>query len=342
METELNKRSTSIRDYRLRPVSLDDLHIILGIINAFSQHFMGVNEIDEGELRNFLTSPDLNMAQDLRLLLSPEGVAVGYVECTLTDDPPVHPFIYLRVLPEYLDSQIPEHLMAWANEHAHSALAMCPLDLRISVQTFNAVEAVPMAKLFHSHGFQIIRASYQMWIDLDKSTPAPGWPQDIELRPFVEAQHIEALYRAYDQSFSDHFGYVKRPCEIGLKRFRHMVVEDAAHDPTLCFVAWDGDQVAGFSLCYKDSSEDVNMGWLGLLGVPRPWRNRGLGKALLLLTFEEFRKRGKTRVGLGVDASNLTGALALYENVGMYVARRYDRYEKELKPGKELMTTELS
>jgi hypothetical protein len=43
-----------------------------------------------------------------------------------------------------------------------------------------------------------------------------------------------------------------------------------------------------------------------------------------------------------VDASSLTGAVQLYERAGMSVARRYDRYEKELRPGKELMTTELT
>jgi hypothetical protein len=43
-----------------------------------------------------------------------------------------------------------------------------------------------------------------------------------------------------------------------------------------------------------------------------------------------------------VDASSLTGAVRLYERAGMHVARQYDRYEKELRSGKELMTTELS
>ena len=43
-----------------------------------------------------------------------------------------------------------------------------------------------------------------------------------------------------------------------------------------------------------------------------------------------FRDRGKLQVGLGVDAENTTGAVALYEGVGMQVARRHDTYEKVL------------
>jgi ribosomal protein S18 acetylase RimI-like enzyme len=48
----------------------------------------------------------------------------------------------------------------------------------------------------------------------------------------------------------------------------------------------------------------------------------------LLASFSEFGRRGATRVGLAVDADNLTGAVALYERVGMSAVRRYDIYEK--------------
>ncbi len=46
--------------------------------------------------------------------------------------------------------------------------------------------------------------------------------------------------------------------------------------------------------------------------------------------FAAFRARGLTRVGLGVDAAGTTGAVALYESVGMRVVRRNDTYEKVL------------
>jgi ribosomal protein S18 acetylase RimI-like enzyme len=36
-------------------------------------------------------------------------------------------------------------------------------------------------------------------------------------------------------------------------------------------------------------------------------------------------------VRLGVDAANETGATALYERVGMHVARQFDVYEKRLR-----------
>jgi ribosomal protein S18 acetylase RimI-like enzyme len=51
---------------------------------------------------------------------------------------------------------------------------------------------------------------------------------------------------------------------------------------------------------------------------------------LLHHSFRDFRSRGATRVGLGVDARNTTGAVELYERVGMHVTRRNDTYEKRL------------
>jgi ribosomal protein S18 acetylase RimI-like enzyme len=77
------------------------------------------------------------------------------------------------------------------------------------------------------------------------------------------------------------------------------------------------------------------------LGVRRPWRKRGLGLALLHHSFNEFYRRGKRKVGLGVDAQNLTGALRLYEKAGMHVDQAYDTYEKELREGTEISVQSL-
>jgi ribosomal protein S18 acetylase RimI-like enzyme len=44
--------------------------------------------------------------------------------------------------------------------------------------------------------------------------------------------------------------------------------------------------------------------------------------------FAEFARRGFERVGLGVDASSPTRAVALYERAGMRVARTSLQLEK--------------
>jgi ribosomal protein S18 acetylase RimI-like enzyme len=58
----------------------------------------------------------------------------------------------------------------------------------------------------------------------------------------------------------------------------------------------------------------------------REFRGRGLGRALLHTAFAEFRRRGLPKAGLSVDATNPTGALGLYESVGMTVEHEDVRY----------------
>ena len=88
----------------------------------------------------------------------------------------------------------------------------------------------------------------------------------------------------------------------------------------------DGDAIAGCALSglYEDG------GFVHGIGVRSPWRRRGLGRALLLASFREFRRRGAEQAALGVDAANPTGATSLYESVGMRVLFRFDRNEKAL------------
>jgi mycothiol synthase len=54
------------------------------------------------------------------------------------------------------------------------------------------------------------------------------------------------------------------------------------------------------------------------------FRKRGLGSALLLHAFAGLYARGERRMGLGVDATNETGATRLYESAGMRVAWKAD------------------
>ena len=103
----------------------------------------------------------------------------------------------------------------------------------------------------------------------------------------------------------------------------------------------DGDQMAGICICRRVDAEDPECGWVNELGVRRDWRKRGVGYALLKQAFAAFYADGRKRAGLGVDSQNLTGALRLYERAGMHVARQFDQYEKEMRPGKELAVESL-
>ena len=88
-----------------------------------------------------------------------------------------------------------------------------------------------------------------------------------------------------------------------------------------------GGEVAAIALCREPESEP-GLGWVNILGVRPAHRRRGLAIALLQHVFRHFAERDMTRVGLGVDAENPTGAVRLYERAGMHVARRDIRFER--------------
>ncbi len=110
------------------------------------------------------------------------------------------------------------------------------------------------------------------------------------------------------------------PVEESFEEWQHWNTKRDSFDPSLCFLVFDGDEIAGLSLCRQDDT-DSSAGCVGVLGVRRPWRKQGLGEALLLHSFDAFRGRGYTRATLSVDASSPTGATRLYERAGMRVYR---------------------
>ena len=87
--------------------------------------------------------------------------------------------------------------------------------------------------------------------------------------------------------------------------------------------------------------EDSSFAWIDELGVLRPWRRKGIAGALLLQSFGEFHRRGRYKVGLGVDGDSLTGATRLYERAGMRVFQQRDAHEKVLRAGVDLSTQAL-
>ena len=328
--------------FTTRGAVLDDVDTALKLFNRWSQSVIHEDEItDAVAIRTEWVSPGFNPAEDIRLVFAPNDEMVGYIEVWTTAKPPIHPWIWGRVDPAYEGLGIGTYLLNWAEERAKKALDQVPADLRFALRIGTFRQADESKKLFEELGYQRIRSSYSMRINMDTPPAEPEWPAGITLRTYNPETDLEAVYRADTESFRDHFGFVEAPFEEGLKRFKHMMTGYEGFDPTLWFLAMDGDQVAGICLCRNQAYDDPEVGYVNILGVLRPWRKRGIGLALLRHAFGELYRRGKRKAGLGVDAENLTGALRLYENAGMSVHQASDLFEKEIRSGKEISVQSL-
>lgn len=283
-------------------------------------------------------APGVDLAEDVRHIFAPNGELIGHVEVWTNSNPLVHPELWARLDPAYEDLGIGTWMIHWAEQRALRALSDRPSGLRFAPRLGTPRHQDKAGKLFEDLGYQHIRSMYHMLIEMDVPVPEPEFPEGITLRSYNPETDAEAVYLADNDAFRDHFGHIERPFEEGFRQWKHRR-EHGSYDPTLYFIAMDGNEIAGTNLC---RSPDPDRGWVGSIGVRRPWRKRGLGLALLRHAFNEFYRRGKRKVGLGVDTQNLTGALRLYEAAGMHVDQAWDTYEKELRPGTEISVQSLS
>jgi mycothiol synthase len=177
--------------------------------------------------------------------------------------------------------------------------------------------------LLSDRGYREVRRFWEMTIELgDEPPPGPVLPEGLRIEPFVP-ELAPAFHAALEEAFAEHWGHQPAPFEEWWQR--QLAMPD--HDSSLWFlVRADGEVVAGT----RNDPERSGGGWIGALGVRPAWRGRGLAKALLLQSFREFHRRGKRRVGLGVDSENATGATKLYESVGMVVDTEQVVWEKLL------------
>jgi mycothiol synthase len=166
-------------------------------------------------------------------------------------------------------------------------------------------------------------------------------PPGYELTTLKQFGDLRAVYRAYDESFRDHWGHVDRPEEVGFREFAHHI-EEPDFDPELwlLLVEEETNEITAVGLCSPKSEENPTIGHVDILGVRRPWRRQGQGLLLLHQIFALFQQKGTYKqVALNVDAQSLTGATRLYERAGMRIERTYLIYEKVLQHGRDLSVT---
>lgn len=327
--------------YTLHGATLADLPEAVETFNASSRYTVGVNEFTVERYRSEWEIPILNLPEYVKIVRAPDGQLVACVEVWDLHDPHTRINTWIKVHPDHLGRGIEAALLRFAEAKAReSALPRAPYEARVSAIGWVNQRDTDVNAAYLAAGFNLVRHSYHMRIELTEAPPVPVWPEGVSLRPFVPERDLEAVTLVDREAFRDHWGFVERPFEADLQMMRHWMTEPG-FDAALWLVAVEGDKIAGISLNHGESDEDPNMGWVGSLGVLREYRHKGLATALLHHSFGEFYRRGKTAVGLGVDAYNLTGALRLYERVGMHVHRKYNTYEKELRGGVELSTQEL-
>jgi len=328
--------STDSRGWSLRPADNHDLDGICDVINAYSVAVRGTTRDARRDVVLTWGQPHFATETDTHVAVLPSGRIIGYgeVEDTLANHTRIGSWV--RVHPDFRGQGIETELMEWIEARARASVPLAPPDIRVSLSQGVPDEDERVNALFQERGYTVIRHFLRMAIELDREIPEPRWPEGVTVRTFDLEEDLEETVHAYRDAFQDHWGHVRVPFEEDLREWDHWLRNDPNFDPTLTFLAVSGSTIVGLSACDPKFSEDPEMGFVDVLGVRRGWRRRGIALALLHHTFREFQQRGQKRVGLGVDATSLTGANRVYEASGMRPTQRTTVYETVLREGTNL------
>jgi GNAT superfamily N-acetyltransferase len=141
--------------------------------------------------------------------------------------------------------------------------------------------------------------------------PDPVAPDGVTLRAWREEDTHEAL-RMFEEAFSEFSD--RHPSTPAT--WRAMTIEREGFAPEdLILAEADGAIVGGAFILDADEI------WVDKLAVHRDHRHRGIGRALLHVAFTRSFDRGYDHTSLSTDSK--TGALTLYERIGMHVTRSF-------------------
>ncbi|EFH81144.1 GCN5-related N-acetyltransferase [Ktedonobacter racemifer DSM 44963] len=266
------------------------------------------------------SDPVCNPLQDC-LFVEVDGQVIGYTWLVWWTENFLELFLSLGwLVPEWRRKGIGRTLLRWQERRIRQIAEMHPTT-KPCVFGGNADETQPGNRaLLLSEGYTV--AFTMVWMTCQLPTEpihlAP-LPDGLEIRP-VERDQLPAIYAANEEAFSESDGgHEIESYETWLRDLGWPNL-----DTSLWVVAWDGDQIAGLVLSTSDE-EGAHTPWVATL---RPWRRRGLGKALMTRMLQRCQEHGITQADIGTRAENPGKSVHLYESVGYQVVQRMPRYRK--------------
>jgi mycothiol synthase len=293
---------------RSRPAETADAQAIYELIAACELADDGVVEVDEHDITVGFGRYGFDPTRDSVLVL--EG-----------DDQVAWAELYrwrgeANVRPSHRGRGIGAALLAWierrATELGYAEVGQTKTDADTAAR-----------ELFRANGYEPSWTSWMIRIRLDEPPPPPEAPPGIAIRAY-RASDAREVHRVMDAAFTEWEGRDPETYEV----WAPQVIAHPAFRPELSPLAFDGDEIVGVVISFD--YPELGEGWIQQLATRATHRRRGIARVLLRTSFGWFYEAGRRVAGVATDSR--TGALGLYEKVGMHVERQYTRYAKHLNP----------
>jgi mycothiol synthase len=283
-------------------------------------------ERDYSHLVNSIPEKDMLMVQDQ------QGNLIAYTRVGWEiDDEKRQVFAFpFNIHPTARTDQLQSHLLGWVEKRAKEVAAESKVAEKHILRVFlrNIETDVLLREALEGHGFTAVRFMNRMVRDLQEVIDVPPLPAGLEVRPVPES-HYRSVINALDEAFRDHWG--------------HSPLNDTDYQawssspifkPSLWQVAWDGEEIAAgvLNTVDEEANKQFNLqrGTTDPIFTRRPWRKRGLARALLMRSLQMLKEMGMNEAMLGVDTQNPSGAFVLYESCGFKPTLRSVIYEKNI------------
>jgi mycothiol synthase len=311
-----------MRELTSRAYTDADAVATTALFNAIETHAGGHPGFAVEEIRPMLATAVRDPDRDSRLLFDAGDALVA---AALVPTPPEGGFrvdLMGGVLPGWRDRGIGRELLDWQLHRAREVHREAAPDHDWAIHLGANAEDSDALRLYRRFGL----APARYWFDMEAPTdaaPAVPAPDGLRLQEYRPGRDRD-LHAAHIEAFADHWGSQARtyPDWISLTARNEIFL------PDLSRIAFDGEEIAGYVLTYRDP--DPDRGYIGQVGVRRPWRRRGLAAAMLSQVLRACAGAGRSTATLAVDAANPTGAVAVYERVGFTVTARGVTYATDL------------
>lgn len=314
--------TVTLRGLMARPAAVSDV-VAIHELAARVGHAQGQPPVASlADVAADLAWPDLDLQRDTLVGLTDDGA----VACSLiaSVDKPGRVYVDIMVDPSVdgpvIDGVLDDAL-AWSLDRAfvecdrlgYSSVILESAGMDGETRLFDA---------FTRAGLSRTRTYWRM------ERALVGGPADAAVAPGVAAvdldddEDLRRVHRLREQTFAEHHAHVP----LTFEEYAVIIRSSSGYDPRSAWIAHDDGVDVGLLLA-NDSRAEEGRGWISTVGVVKSHRGRGHAQVLLRTAFDHYRAAGMEGVGLMVDAENPTGALRLYQGVGMTVVEQVHTYE---------------
>jgi GNAT superfamily N-acetyltransferase len=306
--------------YRRRQASRDHLPEVTDFYNLCEIDEFGEPDYELEEVAEEWS--DLDLDRDVLLIETASGELVASMTVFPRGGGVYDASGYVH--PQHQQQGLGGYIVDWAERRALLDAAELGEDGILLVRDWISMSNQPAVELMQDRGYEQVKRFSRMQIELDSPPEPPVFPTGIELLELDLDRDLEGIYNVVDDSFSEHWSGSPRTFDSWKKYALSVGFEPSLWSQPVR----DGERV-GIAIGRNLSG----LGWIQWVGVLKEERGQGLGVALMRHQFQQFWKLGITSIGLGVDSENTTGALGLYQKVGMRMTKSHGAFEKKLPVG---------